>query len=167
MSALTVKDVKKKMKQEAERRRNYKPPLPLIEDALERHRGNLTEAANELDMNYMTLRKMAECHPTLMNILVSQREGLIDLAEDKLRDNLMTGDMKAVIFTLKTLGRRRGYEERSEIPPMAPDNTVRAKLDPRKLSTDQLMQLKAMMDTAAPDEPADDIIDVTPEPVNQ
>ena len=42
------------------------------------------------------------------------RQSIIDDAEDGLREGVEAGNMTAIIFTLKTIGKERGYIERTE-----------------------------------------------------
>lgn len=42
------------------------------------------------------------------------RQSIIDDAEDGLRSGVEAGNMTAIIFTLKTIGKERGYVERIE-----------------------------------------------------
>lgn len=42
------------------------------------------------------------------------RQSIIDDAEDGLREGVESGNMTAIIFTLKTIGKERGYIERTE-----------------------------------------------------
>jgi hypothetical protein len=45
----------------------------------------------------------------------NENEGLLDLAESKLIENINKNDDTAIIFYLKTKGKNRGYIERQEI----------------------------------------------------
>ena len=40
---------------------------------------------------------------------------MVDIAESALLKNVLAGDNCAIIFTLKTIGKSRGYVERQEI----------------------------------------------------
>ena len=42
------------------------------------------------------------------------RQSMIDSAEDGLRNGVDEGNLTAIIFTLKTIGKERGYIERTE-----------------------------------------------------
>ena len=44
-----------------------------------------------------------------------ERESLLDLAEGSLFDQVRKGNITAIIFTLKTIGKHRGYVERQEV----------------------------------------------------
>ncbi len=42
-------------------------------------------------------------------------EGVLDLAEAKLIEKIERGDLTAIIFYLKTIGKKRGYVEKMEV----------------------------------------------------
>ena len=44
-----------------------------------------------------------------------ERETLIDFAENQLFQQVKDGNITAIIFTLKTIGKSRGYVERQEV----------------------------------------------------
>jgi len=48
------------------------------------------------------------------------REELVDIAENKLLESIQKGDITAIIYTLKTLGRYRGYSEKIEMVQNSP-----------------------------------------------
>tara|TARA_R110002167_G_scaffold361895_2_gene580600 strand:+ start:61 stop:378 length:318 start_codon:yes stop_codon:yes gene_type:complete len=92
---------------------------------------------------------------------VGERERLVDLAEEKLREKVNGGNLRAVMFTLKTVGKNRGYYERRDtVDDTTPEmGEVKMKMDLTKLSGPQLRQLQEIMTTVKKD---DTIIDVTP-----
>jgi len=91
-------------------RKNIK--LEEIESALRTTSGNVSAAARGLSIGRATLyRRIAESK-TLQQVLVDAREELVDLAETMLRRNVMDGNMQAIMFALRTLGKNRGYVER-------------------------------------------------------
>jgi hypothetical protein len=63
-------------------------------------------------------------------------EGMaLDLAESKLHEEILGGNTAAIIFFLKTKGKRRGYVEKQEV-----ETTIKQP-DFSGISTDELMQL--------------------------
>jgi len=54
------------------------------------------------------------------DILDDFREELVDIAENKLLESIQKGDITAIIYTLKTLGRYRGYSEKIEMVQNSP-----------------------------------------------
>lgn len=86
-----------------------------IANALQKTAGNVALAARELKCSRSTIYRKIEQFPDLGEILEDAREELVDIAESKLRQQVMNGNMTAIIFTLKTQGKQRGYVERQEI----------------------------------------------------
>lgn len=84
-----------------------------VEQTLRRRLGNVSATAAELGVTRMTLYRFIERH-NLMPIIEEMRESMIDLAESALIKAVSEGHGWAVCFTLRTLGRRRGYVERTE-----------------------------------------------------
>lgn len=62
-----------------------------------------------------SIKKWIEESDELKELFEEQRDSLVDEAEVQLRRAVKDGDMKAVIFTLRTLGRERGYTTRVEL----------------------------------------------------
>lgn len=84
-----------------------------MEAALKQTSGNVSAAARGLGVGRATLyRRIAES-PGLQEVLADAREELVDLAETMLRRNVMDGNMQAIMFALRTLGKNRGYVERT------------------------------------------------------
>jgi len=57
----------------------------------------------------------AKNHPEVQRAIDDARERTTDLAEGKLFQKINEGDNTAIIFYLKTQGKRRGYVERQEV----------------------------------------------------
>jgi transposase len=74
----------------------------------------VTDAARRLGCGRTTLYRFLERHPELRQAIEDGRNRLVDLAEKRLADLVAEGHPSAVIFTLKTLGKHRGYIERQE-----------------------------------------------------
>jgi len=86
-----------------------------VEHALKRTAGNVSAAARELGVSRTTVYKKVNASPTLQEILADAREELVDIAESALRREVLAGNITAIIFTLKTQGKSRGYVERQEV----------------------------------------------------
>ena len=86
-----------------------------IENALKAKAGNIAAAADALGASRSTIYRHIQNSPTLAQSLVDYRESLVDIAESALRKGVIDGNMTAIIFTLKTQGKSRGYVERQEI----------------------------------------------------
>ena len=86
-----------------------------IEDALRAHYGNLTYTAKFLSVSRELLEKRINSLPHMKRLLINLREEIIDEAEFQLIKQVQQGYFPAVSMLLKTLGKGRGYSERSEV----------------------------------------------------
>ena len=77
--------------------------------------GNISSIARRLGVtrataySYMTRWKKVE------NAIIDEREAMLDFTENQLFKQVQEGNITAIIFTLKTLGKSRGYVERQEV----------------------------------------------------
>lgn len=85
-----------------------------IIEALELSMGNVTSAAARLGYTSRWIYKRAESSVKIQETIRHYREVLVDKAEEALSTAIGKGEITAIIFTLKTLGKSRGYVERSE-----------------------------------------------------
>jgi hypothetical protein len=92
-----------------------KPSNKIIIEALNKTGGNIKASANILKVDRTTLHKWLDKYPILRQARNDSFDSFIDLAESKLMSKVNDGDMTAIIFTLKTQGRNRGYVERTEL----------------------------------------------------
>jgi len=76
--------------------------------------GLLTMAAKRAGVSYKTLWKYAQDDVDVKQAVDEAKETLLDFAEGKLYEQMREGNMTALIFYLKTQGKRRGYIERQE-----------------------------------------------------
>jgi len=83
--------------------------------AVKKNRGILTLAAKELGCARQTLHNYVNRYPTVAQAVSDERESLLDLAEGSLFEQVRKGNITAIIFTLKTIGKHRGYVERQEV----------------------------------------------------
>jgi hypothetical protein len=77
--------------------------------------GNISVIALRLNCERQTVYNWLHEHPELQALIDSERERIIDLAENKLVGNLKKGKDVTVHFVLRTLGKNRGYTEKQEI----------------------------------------------------
>jgi hypothetical protein len=82
-----------------------------VESALRSSSGNVTVAANGLGVSRNGLYKFI-AKSGLLDILDEARQSTVDIAESALKRAVINGEAWAVCFTLKTLGKQRGYVER-------------------------------------------------------
>lgn len=113
------------MAEEVEKPKRRRPgPEPrvakdVVEAALRKCAGNMTAAAKQLKVSRITVWKYVRRSPDLQKVIAEVQEETIDLAESQLvkllKERGHRGHTQAVLFVLKTLGRRRGWVERTEI----------------------------------------------------
>lgn len=86
-----------------------------LAEAIEKNGGNVTEAAKALGITRWALQKRIAKNKELQQVVSDAREQMVDLAESEARKQIKQGNTAIIIFTLKTLGKERGYVERTEI----------------------------------------------------
>ncbi len=100
-------------------KRKISKPLSItteaIAEALKTTDGGVYLAAERLRCNPGTIYDRIKADPTLAELKNNLRGKLVDIAETSLKRGVLAGEGWAVCFTLKTIGKDRGYVERSEI----------------------------------------------------
>lgn len=86
-----------------------------IEEALTEKGGNISATARSLGVSRKTVYNKINKHKTLKDLQKDLKESRIDDAEDALGNAVKKGEAWAVCFILKTLGKGRGYVERTEL----------------------------------------------------
>lgn len=86
-----------------------------VEHAIKKTAGNVSQAAKALGVSRSTVHRRIAESVTLKQVLEDSREELVDIAESALRREVLNGNITAIIFTLKTQGKSRGYIERAEL----------------------------------------------------
>jgi hypothetical protein len=86
-----------------------------IIEALKSTNGLISLAARRLGCDPVTIYMRAKKVQAVQTIIDQAREELVDLAELSLRRKIVEGEGWAVMATLKTLGKKRGYVEKQEI----------------------------------------------------
>lgn len=87
--------------------------------------GLLSIAANRLGVTVRTLYNYVEKYPEVKETLGRARESMLDFAEGKLFRQIQNDNLTAIIFFLKTQGKKRGYIERNELS--GPDGPINVK----------------------------------------
>ena len=82
--------------------------------ALEASHGSIGDAARRLGCSRQALYQRTRSDPELEQVLRESRERILDLAESRLLELVEKGNITAIMFILRTLGRSRGYAERIE-----------------------------------------------------
>jgi hypothetical protein len=83
--------------------------------ALKRTKGMITVAAHDLHCSPQTVRNYIERYEDVRAALQDEREAMLDYCELALFKSIQAGERWAIALYLKTIGRSRGYVERSEV----------------------------------------------------
>jgi hypothetical protein len=92
-----------------------KPSNKLIIEALNKTGGNLSATAILLGATRQSVYNWLNANKELKAAREQSLDSLLDMAESKLFAKVKNGDLTAIIFTLKTQGKSRGYVERQEV----------------------------------------------------
>mgnify|MGYP000904864872 CR=1 FL=1 len=96
-----------------------RPPLKLDIKTLEAQiiamSGNISAVARNFGVHRHTIQARIDKHKDLKRLLDDTRETMLDNAESQLYTKVLSGDTLALIFFLKTQGKKRGYVERQEL----------------------------------------------------
>jgi hypothetical protein len=83
--------------------------------AIKTAQGNLAAVARAYGVSRQAVQKFVANDPELTEATNEARETMLDNAESKLYTEAMNGNTAALIFLLKTQGKKRGYIERAEV----------------------------------------------------
>jgi len=89
-------------------------PQDAIEKAIKKNKGNLKTAAEVLGCTRQALHLRVKKSKKLQQVIHDERQGVIDVAESALYNRVLDGDMRAIEFTLRTIGKDRGYVEKRQ-----------------------------------------------------
>lgn len=126
--------------------------------ALRSANGSVTKAAETLNVTPYRLSRFIASRPKFQEIQKGYRTALVDLAESHLIDAIQNGDRWAVQMVLKTLGKAKGYTEKSEIK-----HTHEMVTEPSKMSDSQLEELVAQRAKEKRISQRNQVIEVKPE----
>lgn len=85
--------------------------LNKIAAAYEKKGGNMAATAAALGVTRQSLYKWRKENEELAKMLDDIDEGILDFTESKLVEKVNEGNLTAIIFLLKTKGKKRGYVE--------------------------------------------------------
>lgn len=94
------------------RRKKYSDKV--IIEALRQTYGLVSKAAKILQCSPQTIYQRAELSPGIQEAIKENRDELVDEAELQFRSAILKGEAWAIALALKTLGKDRGYVERTE-----------------------------------------------------
>jgi len=84
-------------------------------ESLRNNLGNITLSCEEVGVNRSTYYSLMEKNAEFKSEVDEIQNMCIDVVENALFRNVRAGDTTAIIFYLKTKGRKRGYTERQEL----------------------------------------------------
>ena len=84
-------------------------------DALRRTNGIQAQAARLLGCHRRTVANYIDRYVTVRQAYEEARDTFIDAAEAGLQQKVKGGDLTAIMFVLKTIGKHRGYTTKSEL----------------------------------------------------
>jgi len=76
--------------------------------------GNVSNVAVRLKVTRATVYSYMKRWATVKDAMMDERNSFLDLCENKLASQVNDGNITAIIFALKTIGKSRGYIERYE-----------------------------------------------------
>ncbi len=83
--------------------------IPKVKKAIESSYGVLITIANACGVSRIALYHFLNKHPKLRDLIESEKERILDVAEKQLFVNVAKGDQKAIKFFLSTKGKKRDY----------------------------------------------------------
>lgn len=83
--------------------------------AYKKNAGNITKTCKAVGVDRQTFYNYKEKDPKFAEGLALVWDGLVDLMESALLTQIKKGDTKAIIFGLKTQGKKRNWTEKQEI----------------------------------------------------
>lgn len=86
-----------------------------IEALITQYHGNIAAIARALNVSRGTIYNRMKDDPKLRVAIDDAHEAMVDNMESKLYQAAMDGNLGAIIFWLKTQGKRRGWVERQEV----------------------------------------------------
>ena len=86
-----------------------------VKKLLHKHEGNISEVARELKVARSSVYRRMKKFPELQKVHDQEKERMLDRVEAAMYREALAGNITALIFTLKTQGRHRGWNERQEL----------------------------------------------------
>jgi len=114
-----------------------------------RKAGNITALCQAVRISRKTYYRWLDSDDRFREQIQEQTEALLDFSESKLMQQINDGNTAALIFHLKTKGKRRGYVERQELTGADGERLAGAPTKPSELAS----ELRAMLDKLDLSEP--------------
>jgi hypothetical protein len=138
-----------KIKRKADKRLPSGHPRELILETLDDNGGNVDKTATTLSINYVALGNYVDNDPEMRALCIKHRERILDKSEEKLLESIEDGNLTSVRFALSTLGRDRGYVQRTEKDVRTQEIPAPKSVDISQLSVDQLKQLERILGSSS------------------
>lgn len=90
-------------------------------EALRNNNGILAAAARELGCSRKTVQNYRDEYATVREAYNEQRESLVDRLEFRFLERVESGDTRAILFGLRTIGSSRGWSEQYRFEHSGPD----------------------------------------------
>lgn len=90
-------------------------PENVFIEAIKGSKGIKSAVVRRVGCSRGTLENAIIRWPQLEQLIEDERHSLVDFAESKLLEQIQNNDMRAILFTLETLGKDRGWSKRTEI----------------------------------------------------
>ncbi len=103
-----------------------KIPTEMIIEALRKSRGNISRAADRIGFTRNALHLRINKEPEIKQVVDEYRERFLDDLEDVFQNKALDGDTTSGLFLLKTIGKRRGYDQDRDV---IAESATRAALD--------------------------------------
>ena len=84
-------------------------------DAIRQGNGMVSVAARILSVDRTTVYRYINKYVSVKQALDDARAELLDMTESKLFEAVKGGNVPAIMFVMKTIGKDRGYVERSQL----------------------------------------------------
>lgn len=133
-----------------------------LKKLLVKYNGNVSDIAKHLGVSRGAVYNRINKYPDLEKLKYEQDESLLDKAEKKMFELAEEGNITALIFTLKTKGRHRGWAEKQEMHIQAQVEAktggVRTPAEDAKYLGEVIKELRNM-GLSSPDEPPTEVVD--------
>ena len=100
---------------------------------------NISATCTALNIDRKTLISWRNSDEELNDMMTEVEESLIDFTESKLMEQISEGNMTAIIFHLKTKGKKRGYVEQTDV-----NANVNGNMNLRPLTDEEIEELRAL-----------------------
>ena len=87
----------------------------LIKQAIIKAKGNLSRAADKLGVCRQTLYLRVNKESEIKQVVDTCRERFLDDLEDVFQNKALSGDTVSGLFLLKTIGKKRGYDQDRDV----------------------------------------------------